>query len=105
MIAHFEDLWDQCEKFHKENSAEDDSAEEILNQLILKLTLLKTVESNSNLLKQEQEMAKSRLIGEILLSITNLSYKYNVNVFTALKTALTQNNIDYYDSKYSIRND
>lgn len=84
---HFEELWEKSEKFYKSN---DDTIDNILNELILKIDLLKVIESKSELLKEEKEKAVSRLFGEILLSLTNLSLKENVDVFEALKSALIQ---------------
>lgn len=82
---HFEELWEKSEKFYKSN---DDTIDNILNELILKIDLLKVIESKGELLKEEKEKAVSRLFGEILLSLTNLSLKENVDVFEALRNSL-----------------
>lgn len=100
MLMHFEELWEKCEQFHKQNSSEDDVVD-ILNEIVLKVNLLTAIEQKTDLPKDESEKAKSRLLGEILLSLTNLSLKYNTNVFESLKTALIHNSIGYYSDKYS----
>jgi hypothetical protein len=100
MLMHFEELWEKSEQYHNQNSSED-SPEEILNEVVLKINLLKAIEVKTDLPKEETEQAKSRLLGEILFSLTNLSLKDNINVFEALKTALLGHSIGHYSNKYS----
>lgn len=99
-MIHFEDLWEKCEKFQKDNSS-NNSSEDILDEIILKINLLKAIETKTDLPKEESEQAKSRLLGEILLSLTDLSLKDNINVFEALNVALLRHSITYYSNKYS----
>ena len=84
MPIHFEELWEKSEQYHKHNSSED-STEDILDEIMLKINLLRAIEQKTELPKEEAEQAKSRLLGEILFSLTNLSLKDNINVFEALK--------------------
>jgi len=99
MIAHFEDLWEKCESFHKENSGDESSAD-IVQELTMKLGLYSAIIQKSEVSSDDMEKAKSRLIGEILLSLTALSLKENINVFEALQSALTQRSINHYSDKY-----
>lgn len=99
MILHFEDLWVKCENFHKDNSANDTSTD-IINEIMMKINLYAAIAQKSEISSDDMEKAKSRLIGEILLSLTAISLKDNINVFDALKTALLQHNIGYFSDKY-----
>jgi hypothetical protein len=82
-IIHFEELWEKCEKFHNNNS-KDYHPGEILNELELKITLLKTIEENDKLSNDDKIKAREHMIGEILFSIANLSSKYNIDVYKTL---------------------
>jgi len=102
MTLHFENLWEKCEEFHQENS-ENDNSQEIVDELLLKINIYKTVSQKSELLQDlqdEQRQIKSRLMGEILLTLTNLSLKDNINVYEALNVALQQRSIESYSEKY-----
>jgi hypothetical protein len=92
---HFEELWELAENFNKENN--ESSLDDIINELLLKIQLYKaSIPSKSEDLKE----AKSFIFGEILLLLTSLSYKDNINVYTALKSSLDEHNINYYSLKY-----
>lgn len=84
MIEHFEDLWCQAENFHKNS---DSSISSIMDELSMKINLYKLFESQKD--SAELKKIKSRTLGEILLVITNLSLKEDINVFEALNTALS----------------
>ena len=99
-MIHFENLWEKCEQYHK-NSSSDNSSDDILSEIIFKINLLKIIESKADLPKEEAEQAKSRLLGEILFSLTNLSLKDNINVFQALNVALLGHSIGHYSDKYT----
>jgi hypothetical protein len=99
MIIHFEELWEKCENLHKEYS-EDDSVSEIIAGLSMKLELYSAIDQKSEISLEDVEKAKSRLMGEILLSLTALSLKDNINVFDALNIAQMQYSIGLYSTKY-----
>lgn len=84
---HFEDLWEKCEEFHKNSSTD---ANQIIDEMELKLAVYKRLISKLDPNDTEGGKAKSHLLGEILLSFTNLSLKENINVFEALNMALHQ---------------
>ena len=88
MSVHFEDLWEQCEKLHQESNSTDVSI--IIDELLMKLKLYKMLDDKIK--TEDQLLAKSRLLGEILLTITKISLKDNINVFDALVTAYNFHN-------------
>lgn len=98
MSIHFEELWEKCEKLHEE--AESDSTQSILDELMMKINLYRVVDSQTELDQDERKKIKSRLCGEILLTITNLSLTDNINVFDALITAYQYRSVNIYSEKY-----
>lgn len=98
-MMHFEQLWEKCENFHKENSA-DNTTSFILDNLLLKVGLVKSVLEKNNLPAEELQQAKKLILGEVLFTLTNLSLKEDVNVFEALQIALQNNNIEFLSKKY-----
>jgi hypothetical protein len=84
---HFEDLWQKCEDFHSKDLIGSD-IESLINELTIKLNFYKGIDLKPEISKEDKETSKSLLLGEILLTITNISLKDNINVFAALNTAL-----------------
>lgn len=80
---HFEELWEKCEKTHQE----DNPIGSILDELAMKINLYRAISEQTDVPKEELEKVKSRTMGEILLTLTNLSLVENINVFNALNTA------------------
>lgn len=101
MPIHFEELWEKCEQFHNETSSSD-SQVSIIEEIAMKLDLYKTLVNRVDMLPEEKEKLKSFAIGEVLLSLTALSLKDNINTFEALQNALTYKSIGFYNTKYSI---
>ena len=99
MKMHFEDLWEKCENFHKQTPTNQST---ILDELILKLTLYKALSDKVEVADEEFQKIKSRTLGEILLTLTNLSLQDNINVFEALNTALYSRTINHYDKIHSV---
>ena len=99
MILSFSELWEKCENFHKEYSA-DDSVSNIIASLNMKLGLYAAIANKSDIVTEDMEKAKSRLMGEILLSLTALSLKDNINVFESLNTAQLHHSIGVYSIKH-----
>jgi hypothetical protein len=97
MTQHFEELWEKCEQLHKE--AETSISASLL-ELDLKLKFYKAVDSKNDLPKEESEKIKTRILGELLLTITNISLIDNINVFEALNQALQFRSIEHYSEKY-----
>lgn len=98
MATHFEELWELCEQFHKESNLHG-STQSLLDELAMKINLYRLVDSKE-IEESEKQKAKSRLCGEILLTLTNLSLTDNINVFDSLMTAHKMRSIDFYNKKY-----
>lgn len=96
---HFEDLWEKCEAFHKAESAQDVSSS-LIDELMMKLNLYKVIDLKSEIPEEDRQKIKSRTMGEILLTITQISLKDNINVYEALKVALEYKSIENYSIKY-----
>jgi len=96
MTQHFEELWEKCEKLHQEAET---SISASLMELDLKFKLYKNI-NDQEFTKEEAEAIKSRILGEILLTITNISLVDNINVFKALTEALQFRSIEIYTEKY-----
>jgi hypothetical protein len=98
-MIHFEELWEKSEQFYQSNYSDDNSVE-ILNSISMKINLLQILLQKDNLSKDDMEKAKSQLFGEILLSLTALSSKENIDVFNALQQSLQSHCIDCFSEKY-----
>jgi hypothetical protein len=98
MLIHFEDLWEKCEKFHSEFSNYE-NADQIIDELILKLNLYKAVRLQE-LPPEEKNKICSHTLGEVMLTLTNVSLRDNINVYQALNTALQYKSIPEYVKKY-----
>lgn len=85
IMQHFEQLWEDCEKFH---SSDNSPTSSILNELYMKIELYKAIDSQNEIPADEKEKIKSRTIGEILFSLTHLSLHDNINVYRELNVAL-----------------
>lgn len=83
---HFEDLWSEAESYHQANSKED--IQTVLDALILKINLYKTLSDQKDYPAKELAKIKSRTLGEILFTISNISLQDNINVYEALGIAL-----------------
>lgn len=97
MPDHFENLWEKCEALH----AEQGPASEILDELVLKVNLYKALDTKKEIDESERQIIKSRAMGEILLTLTKLSLKDNINVYEALSIAMQYRSIDHYRQKYN----
>jgi hypothetical protein len=99
MAIHFEDLWEKCEKFHQAEGNEG-SAASLIDELMMKLNLYKVIDLKPEIPEEDRQKIKSRTLGEILLTLTQLSLKDNINVFEALSVALQYRTIETYSEKY-----
>jgi hypothetical protein len=85
MPIHFEQLWEKCENYHQK-SGDKSTTTTILDELVMKISLYKALDAQTNL--PDILQIKSRALGEILLTLTNLSAKDNINTYEALSLAL-----------------
>jgi len=95
---HFEELWEKCENFHKDANL-GASVQSVLDELMMKINLYKVLVEKKEISETEYQTIKSRTLGEILLTLTNLSLKENINVFEALGVALQYRNVDQNNRK------
>lgn len=100
MAMHFEELWEKCENFQKEAS-EHTQTQQMIDELVLKINVYKAVDAKSDEIPiEERQKVKSRLLGEILLVISCMSLKDNINVFESLSMALQFRSIEHYSKKH-----
>lgn len=85
MTIHFEELWEKCEKLH---TGKDEVSLSIIEELTMKIGLYRAVELKKEIPEIERVKVKSRIMGEILLTLTHLSLKDNINVFESLSLAM-----------------
>ena len=84
-MTHFEELWEEAENFHKDQNPEVGSS---LDEIILKINLYKVIDLQKGFSVSEKQNMKLRTMGEILLSLTAISLKDEINVFEALGFSL-----------------
>ena len=100
MKMHFEELWEKCENFQKDAS-EHMEIPQMIEELVLKINLYKAIDSKmSEITTEDAQKVKSRLLGEILLVITCMSLKDNINVFESLGMALQFRSIEHFSKKH-----
>jgi hypothetical protein len=99
MPLHFEELWEKCENFHQE-SEDKSSPTMILEELMMKVGLYKAIAAQTEIPAEEAAKIKTRTLGEILLTLTNLSLKDNINTYEALNSALQYRSVQHYSKKY-----
>lgn len=87
MADHFEHLWEKSENFQKE-ALDHNSIQNIIEELMIKINLYKAIDAKVEIPKEDAQKVKSRTMGEILLTLTGLSLKDNINVYEALNIAL-----------------
>lgn len=98
MAMHFEELWERCENFHKD-SALGSPVQNIIEEMMIKINLYKAIDAKTEIPEDERQKLKSRTLGEILLTFTNLSLKDNINVYEALSIALQYRSLDHHSRK------
>lgn len=96
---HFEELWEKCEELHQQTGS-DASTEALIDELIMKINLYQAIDAKTELSIEDRQMAKSRTMGEILLTLTHMSLKDSINVFEALGVALQYRSISHFSEKY-----
>lgn len=74
----FDELWEKCESLSKPASEE-----EIISEILLKIKLYSAVKSSSDNLE-----VKTRLFGEILFCLAQLSDLNKINIFAGLYQTL-----------------
>ncbi len=101
MTIHFEQLWEECEEFNKIKNP-DLKSSGVIDELSFKISLYQKIEEKSkDIPKEELERIRNHTLGEILFTITSISFADQVNVFDALNTALQHRKIEHFKNKYS----
>ena len=95
MSVHFEILWEQCENFQKDGTA-NSTIQQVIDELGMKINLYKAIDTKTEIPDVDRQKVKSRLLGEILLTITAMSLKDNINVYEALNMALQYRSVEHY---------
>lgn len=95
MSVHFELLWEKAEEFQKDGSA-NTTVQQIIEELMMKVSLYKAIDSKTEIPEEDRKKVKSRTLGEILLTLTALSLKDNINVYESLNMALQYRSLDFY---------
>lgn len=98
MAIHFEELWEKCENLQKE-SCMDVPASNIVEEIIIKLNLYKVLDAKAEIPAGELAKIRSRVLGEVLLTMTSLSIKDNVDVYEALSSALQYRSVEQLQKK------
>ena|SRR5713101_6939474 len=98
MFKSFDALWETCEALHQQISPDDNSSS-ILDELLLKVRLYQAI-NNQEMPEEEKQAIRTRAIGEVLLVLTNLSLRDNINVFAALEAAHNYRSIDFFSRKH-----
>lgn len=98
MADHFEVLWEKAESFQKDGSA-NVNIQQIIEELMMKISLYKAIDSKTEIPEEDRRKVKSRTLGEILLTLTSLSLKDNINVYESLNMALQYRSVDFYIRK------
>jgi hypothetical protein len=101
MSLHFEELWVKCEEFQQEANASRD-IQSVIEELLLKINLYKIIDTKEEIPEPDRHKIKSRTLGEILLTLTTLSVKDNVNVYEALNIALQYRSLEHLNLKLPI---
>jgi hypothetical protein len=96
---HFEELWEKCEELHKDGAGRDQAAA-LIEELALKLNIYKVVDLKTEIPDEERQKIKSRTLGEILLTLTNISLIDNINVFESLTSAYKYRSVEHFSKKY-----
>ena len=86
----YEVIWEASENLYTNDPADTNS---IITEIIAKLTVYKTLNTTEVSL-EEQNKAKHYLMGNILSTLSHLTYKDNTNIYTALQDALRNHKLD-----------
>jgi hypothetical protein len=102
-MQHFEELWEACENFQeKEGIAQDAST--ILDLLGMKINLYRMISEKADIPAEERTAGKSRIFGEILLTLSSLSLLEKINVFLSMGEAYQSHQLLTFAKKHALPN-
>jgi len=87
MFKHFEELWEAAESYYLDTIKET-AASSILDEAILKLTLLRSIDTYTEVQDDQKSKMKIMAYGEAMMALTQYSLKENINAFASLYLAL-----------------
>jgi|SRR5271166_4066630 len=96
MAPHFEELWVKCEEFQRE-ATNNVAVATIMEELMMKISLYRVIDAKTEIPAAERQKIKSRALGEILLTLTCLSVKDDINVYDSLNLALMYRSLEHYN--------
>ena len=73
----------------------------LLDELAMKLKLYRAIADKTEGASAELQKMKDRAMGEVLLVLTKISAKENIDVYEALSIAAQYHSIQHYSKKYS----
>jgi hypothetical protein len=98
LLQTFDQVWEESELISKQLNS-DSKPSSIIDEISLKLNLYKSICENESMDSDEKFKTQEFIMGEILFSLSALSYNENINVFKALKTVSKYKAISLYSKK------
>jgi hypothetical protein len=95
---HFENLWESAEQQLQRETASL-SVKDLTEQLITQMSAYRAIDESTAPVEAKNKL-KENWMGSILLTMTQLSYKDNINTFTALQLAVEKIKILELSTKY-----
>ena len=83
-------IWETSEQLFKDDKSDTGS---IINELIAKLSFYQTLDT-SELAQEEKNKAKQFVMGNILMTLSHLTLKDNLNIYTIHKEAISTQQIN-----------
>ena len=95
---HFEGLWEQAEQ-QLQRETNSLSVKDLTEQIITQMSAYRAIDESAVPIEAKNKL-KENWMGDILLTMTQLSYKDNINTFTALQMAVEKIKILELSTKY-----
>ena len=95
----FEDLWNDAETTMAPETQQC-SLQEIIKELEAKLSIFNTVSQNTSMKEEDRLALKARVFGKIMIVLTKLTLKDNINVYSVLQTALKEVQLSIQENQF-----
>lgn len=100
MVKTFDNIWEDAEKLLEQETSHS-STSQLIKECIAKLSMLDSLSSLENTMPTEDLLRlKSHAMGKVLLVLTQISMKDNINVYTALRDVIENRKISLLEEKY-----
>jgi hypothetical protein len=96
---HYEELWVKAEEL-KAGDISNRSVKSIIMELQAKFSVYEAMDANDKLSPEEKQRLKEHLFGKLLMTLTQLSLKDNVNTYAALAEAIEEEQLTQLETKY-----